>query len=164
VENYTPWETEVEQLYKEMYPALHIYALRVLGESALAEESIQETFCIACAKREQFLSSADPRRWIMCTLKYVCQNMLRTQAKLKKLLLSLEPGKHLAAGTPDLISVDVLFGDLSASEDFRLLKRIALGRCTVLEVAEEMGISVESCKKRVQRARKRLQKKIEASI
>ena len=100
----------------------------------------------------------------VCICVYVCQNMLRTQAKLKKLLLSPEPGKHLAAGTPDLISVDVLFGDLSASEDFRLLKRIALGRCTVLEVAEEMGISVESCKKRVQRARKRLQKKIEASI
>ena len=32
--------------------------------------------------------------------------------------------------------------------------------CTMLEVAEELGISLESCKKRVQRARKRLQKKL----
>ena len=60
--------------------------------------------------------------------------------------------------------MDVLFGDLSDSEDFRLLKRIALDRCTMLEVAEELGISLESCKKRVQRARKRLQEKIEACI
>ncbi len=164
MEDRNTWEAAVEQLYKELYPALHIYALRVLGESALAEEAIQDAFCIACAKREQFLASSDPRRWIMCTLKHVCQNMLRTQARLKKLLLSLDTGRCLAAGTTDLVSVDVLFGDLSDSEDFRLLKRIALDRCTMLEVAEELGISVESCKKRVQRARKRLQEKIEACI
>ena len=159
-----PWESVVEQLYKDLYPALHIYALRVLGETALAEEAIQETFCIACAKREQCLASADPRRWIMCTLKYVCQNVLRTQAKLKKLLLSLNTGECQDAGTPDLVSVDVLFGDLSDSEDFQLLKRIALNRCTMLEMSEELGISVESCKKRVQRARKRLQEKIDPCI
>lgn len=161
MEDRSPWEATVEQLYKDLYPALRVYALRVLGEAPLAEEAIQDTFCIACAKREQFLSSADPRRWIMCTLKYVCQNMLRTQARLKKLLLSLDAGACPDAGTPELVSVDVLFGDLSDSEDFRLLKRIALDRCTMLEVAEELGISVESCKKRVQRARKRLQEKIE---
>lgn len=160
----SPWEVTVEQLYKEMYSVLHLYALRVLGEPALAEEAIQDTFCIACAKREQFLSSSNSRRWIMCTLKYVCQNMLRTQVKLKKLLLSLETGNPPDTVATEPVSVDVLFGDLSESEDFRLLKRIALDRCTILEVAEELGISVESCKKRVQRARKRLRKKIEACI
>lgn len=159
-----PWQSDLEQMYREMYPTLYAYALRILKDHALAEEAIQDTFCIACAKREQFLSSADPRRWVMCTLKHVCQNMLRTQAKLKKLLLSLDDGGSLPAGTPELVSVDVLFGDLSDSEDFRLLKRIALDRCTMLEVAEELGISLESCKKRVQRARKRLQEKIEACI
>ena len=30
----------------------------------------------------------------------------------------------------------------------------------MLEIAEELGISVETCKKRVQRARKRLREKI----
>ena len=100
----------------------------------------------------------------MCTLKYVCQNTLRTQAKWRKLLLSLDAGGHLTSKTPELMSVDVLFCDLSGSEDFQLLKRIALDRCTVLEMAEELGISVESCKKRVQRARKRLQEKLEVCI
>ena len=150
----------IEQLYKDMYPALHAYAVRVLGNVPLAEEAIQDAFCVACAKRQQFLSSADPRSWIMCTLKYICQNRLRAQAKLKRLLLSLDEGEALAAGTPELISVDTLFSDVSGSEDFRLLKRIALDRCTMPELAQELGVSVEACKKRVQRARKRLQKKI----
>lgn len=159
-----PWQSDLEQMYREMYPTLYAYALRILKDHALAEEAIQDTFCIACAKREQCLASTDPRRWIMCTLKYVCQNVLRTQTKLKKLLLSLNTGECQDAGTPDLVSVDVLFGDLSDSEDFQLLKRIALNRCTMLEMAEELGISVESCKKRVQRARKRLQEKIHPCI
>ena len=58
--------------------------------------------------------------------------------------------------------MDLLFNDISGSEDFQLLKRIALDRCTILELAEELGVSVEACKKRVQRARKRLQKKLRA--
>ena len=160
MESRESWEVLIEQLYKEMYPALHAYALRILGNPSLAEESIQDAFCVACAKREQFLSSPNPRSWIMCTLKYVMQNMLRTQQKLKKLLLSLDMGEGLSVEAPELANVDVLFGDIADSEDFRLLKRIALERCTMLEVAEELGISVESCKKRVQRARKRLQEKI----
>ena len=154
------WQEAVEKLYKEMYPALHIYALRILEDDALAEEAVQDAFCIACAKRGQFLSSQNPQGWIMLTLKHVMQNMLRAQAKLKR-LLSLDAGEDLPAGSTELASVDLLFGDVSGSEDFRLLKRIALDHCTMLELAEELGVSVEACKKRVQRARKRLQKKLD---
>lgn len=154
-----PWKETIEKLYKEMYPALHVYALQVMEDAALAEEAVQDAFCIACTRRDQFLSSPNPQGWIMLTLKHVMQNMLRTQAKLK-MLLSLEAGEDLPAASPELMSVDLLFGDLSESQDFQLLKRIALDRCTILELSEEMGISVEACKKRVQRARKRLQKKL----
>lgn len=160
MEDRESWEAPVEQLYKDMYPALHIYAMRILEDPALAEEAIQDVFCIACAKREQFLASANPRSWIMCTLKYVMRNMLRTQAKLRTLLQSLDAEEGLPAGVQELASVDVLFSDIADSEDFRLLKRIALDRCTMLEMAQELGISVETCKKRVQRARKRLQEKL----
>lgn len=153
------WKTEIEKLYKEMYPALHVYAVRILGDAALAEEAVQDAFCIACAKREKFLSSPNPQGWIMLTLKHVMQNMLRTQAKLLR-LLSLEEGEDLPAGSGELMSVDLLFGDVAGSEDFRLLKRVALDQCTMPELARELGVSVEACKKRVQRARKRLQKKL----
>lgn len=154
-----PWKTAVERLYKEMYPALHVYALKILGDGTLAEEAVQDAFCIACAKREQFLSSPNPQGWIMLTLKHVMQNTLRAQAKLQR-LLSLDEGEELPAGTVEWVSVDLLFGDVSGSEDFQLLKRIALDRCTMPELAQELGVSVEACKKRVQRARKRLQKKL----
>lgn len=158
-----PWEQTVERFYKEMYPALHVYALRILGDAALAEEAIQDAFCIVCARRERLLASDNPKSWIMCTLKHVMQNMLRTQAKLKKLVsLSPELEETLPAGEPELVGIDTLYSDVSDSEDFQLLKRIALERCSMREIAQNSGISEETCKKRVQRARKRLQKKIEA--
>ena len=154
-----PWKTAVEKLYKEMYPALHVYALRILGDDTLAEEAVQDAFCIACAKRDQFLSSPNPQGWIMLTLKHVMQNMLRAQARLQR-QLPLDEGEGLPIEIPELVNVDLLFGDVSDSEDFQLLKRIALEQCTIPELAQELGISVEACKKRVQRARKRLQKKL----
>ena len=38
---------------------------------------------------------------------------------------------------------------------------IVIRKYSMLEAAEELGISVEACKKRVQRAKKKLQKIIE---
>ena len=154
-----PWQSDLEQMYREMYPTLYAYALRILKDHALAEEAIQDTFCIACAKREQALSNPKPRGWLMLTLKHVRQNMLRAQRKVQRLLF-LTAGEEQPAEAPELLDVDVLFGDVSNSEDFRLLKRIALDQCTIVELAQDLGISVEACKKRVQRARKRLQKKL----
>lgn len=159
VEQAEPWQAAVEKLYKEMYLALRVYALRVLEDEPMAEEAVQDAFCIACARREQFLSSSNPQGWIMLTLKHVMQNMLRSQARLNRHLV-LDVGEELAAGEPELVSVDLLFGDVSQSEDFQLLKHVALDQCTMPELARELGVSVEACKKRVQRARKRLQGKL----
>lgn len=154
-----PWQSDLEQIYREMYPTLYAYALRILKNHALAEEAIQDTFCIACAKREQVLSNPKPHGWIMLTLKHVMQNMLRTQRKLQKLLF-LSAGEGPPMEVPEVLDVDVLFGDVSDSEDYLLLKRVALEQCSISELPQDLNISVEACKKRVQRARKRLQKKL----
>ena len=45
-------------------------------------------------------------------------------------------------------------------EDFELLKRIAIQNRTMLEASSELGISVETCKKRIQRAKKKLKDSI----
>ena len=60
----------------------------------------------------------------------------------------------------DQEDVDLLYGDLAAQADFQLLKRVVLDGCTMLEAAEEQGITVEACKKRVQRIRAYLKQKL----
>ena len=43
-------DDRMEQLYREMFPKLYMYALRIISNPSLAEEAVQNTFCIACSK------------------------------------------------------------------------------------------------------------------
>lgn len=47
----------IEELYIEMYPKLLIYARNSLNDRHLAEEAVQETFRIACARADRFMES-----------------------------------------------------------------------------------------------------------
>ena len=60
----------------------------------------------------------------------------------------------------DKEDIDILYGDISGHSDFQLLKLVVLSNYSMLEAAEEFGISVEACKKRVQRIQKLLRKKL----
>ena len=58
--------------------------------------------------------------------------------------------------------MDLRYGGLLSEEDFRLLKCIALDRYSYLEAAEEFHISVEACRKRLQRIKQKMRKKLDA--
>ena len=47
----------IEELYIDLYPKLLRYATNSLGDLHLAEEAVQETFRIACAKFVQLMES-----------------------------------------------------------------------------------------------------------
>lgn len=47
----------IEQLYFEMYHKLFLYAQSALRDHCLAEEAVQETFRIACAKADRLAES-----------------------------------------------------------------------------------------------------------
>ena len=55
---------------------------------------------------------------------------------------------------------DMYCTSVLGEEDFELLKRIAIENRTMLEASSELGISVETCKKRIQRAKKKLKDSI----
>ena len=42
------------------------------------------------------------------------------------------------------------------AEDFELVKHVVIDKRTMVEASSELGISVENCKKRIQRAKKKL--------
>ena len=53
---------------------------------------------------------------------------------------------------------------MSDLEEFQLLKEMAVDGKSHLEMAQARGISVNACKKRVQRAKEVLQKKIKSDV
>ena len=161
VGNPIPDEEQITKLYQEMYGRMVAYASSVLGDRNLAEEVVQDTFCIFCMKAEDALRHKNPQGWLMRTLQNVMRNMQRHRAAMNRLILkSLQAQDLEELLVYDEKDVDLLYGDLAARADFQLLKRVVLDGCTMLEAAEEYGITVEACKKRIQRLRAHLKKKL----
>ena len=140
-------EKYIEQLYREMYTRLCFYAKNALGSRTLAEEAVQDTFRIACIKPDSLMNSKNPHGWLINTLKNVIRNRQRTEPQAKA---NVETAEFHAA-----------YSDALGKDNFQLLINIVIRKYSMLEAAEELGISVEACKKRVQRAKKKLQKIIE---
>ena len=151
----------IEKLYMEMFDMLFVYANSSIKNEALAEEAVQETFRIACQKPEQLFESENPQGWLVNTLKYTLRNIKRNQESGQQLI-----ARYLALETDaitfstDKISLEVLYENVADTEEFKLIKEMAVDGRSHLEMATDRGISVDACKKRVQRAKEFLQRKI----
>jgi len=133
-----------------------------LDSTSQAEEAVQETFRIACTKPEDVLGSINPVGWLVKTLKNVISNMRRTQARLNRMIMSSIPYQDIIVEAPDKAeNIDTMYSDLLKPEEYELLKKIVVNQYSVLDAANELGISVEACKKRVQRAKNKLKRILE---
>ena len=156
-----PGNSQLEQLYYEMYEWLFGYANAALTDPFRAEEAVQETFRIACTRVDVLLSHPKPKGWIRQTLKYTMMNMARRQKADARLLVSyLAVSQNELTFTDDRVSLELDFNRISELEEFRLLKEWAVDNKSCLEIAQSRGITVEACKKRVQRAREILSQKL----
>lgn len=156
---------QIEQLYLQMYDMLMAYAHSALPEYALAEEAVQETFRIACQKPKNLCGSPNPKGWLVKTLKFTIQNVKRSRESARLLLIEYQAAHgQQRAVSEDSISLDVLYGNLADMEEFKLLKEMAVDGKSHMEMAQARGISVSACKKRVQRAKELLQKKLNSDV
>ena len=155
------YSRQIEDLYIEMYDKLIVYAESALDSRSLAEEAVQETFRIVCQKPQSACTSPNPQGWIFNTLKFTIKNMKSNQDSAKHLLerYAIVRGGGLTREL-EHVSVDVLYNNVADTDDFQILKEMAIERRTHEEMAAKRGISVNACKKRVQRAKDKLQKKL----
>lgn len=151
--------SEIELLYLQMYHFMFEYGNSILSSESLAEEAIQEVFRIACQKSDAVHDSPNPQGWMVNTLKNVISNMLKSQAAANRAMASYAMN-NIEEMIPDHIQVDLLFNDIADTEEFRIMKEMTISGRGYPELAKERGISVEACRKRVQRAKEFLKKKI----
>lgn len=152
---------KIELFYVDMYDLLFIYAQNALSNESLAEEAIQETFRIVCTKPDDLLSSPNPKGWIINTLKYTIQNIKRTRRRANVLITQyLAVHSNSVAFSEDQISLEITYENVAQSDEFHLIREMAVEGKSHLEMAESRGISVAACKKRVQRAKNFLRRKI----
>jgi len=149
----------LESVYLDMYHFLYNYANSRLKDPSMAEEAVQETFRIACCKLEAFRASPNPKGWIVLTLKNVLRNMIRSRARLLKAFITMDENSisNLEA-PPEAGITDAEYSDILSPDDYELIKLVEIEGFAINDAAEHFGISVEACKKRVQRATERLRK------
>ena len=151
----------IGELYLEMYDKLMTYARLSLDSESLAEEAIQETFYIACQKTESLCNSVNPQGWLFNTLKNTIRNMKRSRATAKRIVEAyVTPQLQELSITVDRISPSILYGNVADTEEFKLLTEMAIEGRSHEEMARSRGISVSACKKRVQRAKETLQRRM----
>lgn len=157
-----PEEKElIDRLYFEMYDSLVSYANSFLRDQHRAEELTQEVFVSAVRKPEALLSSPNPRGWLYKALVHMLQNNARTTATQIKLI-----AEYLSVnGVEIAVSIDqpdlkLKYGALAQTEEFKLIYDMAVLGKSQQEMAAERGITVINCKKRVERAKKFLRRKL----
>lgn len=157
----TEQNKQIGELYLEMFDLLMSYARSSLNSESLAEEAVQETFRIACQKPENLCNSPNPQGWLVKTLKNTICNMKRSRATARRivekyLMTQLQEASIIEEG----INLHILYENLADMEEFKLLSEMAIEGRSHQEMANSRGISVSACKKRVQRAKETLQKRI----
>ena len=154
---------QIERIFKSMQKILHTYAVGILKNEFQAEEAIQEVFCIVCEKPQDMLTSPNPHGWVMNVLKNVLKNIEKRNFTLKKYFVAADVTdmEWMRNSRRELDgNIDLMYADLIRKEDYYLLKQVILEKRTMLDMAEELGISVEACKKRFQRAEKKFREEI----
>jgi len=144
---------------------LMTYARCSFDEESLAEEAVQETFQIACQKPDKLCESLNPKGWLVNTLKYTIRNMKRRREHARQVLSGyLVKQQEDGTYSEDKLCLQLMYEDLAYTEEFKLLKEMVIDGKSHLEMAKARGITVNACKKRVQRAKEILRRKIEKDV
>lgn len=148
---------QLEQLYLEMYDWLLAYGKATLSDPSRGEEAVQETFRIACDKLPVLLASDNPKGWLVNTMKGVIRNFYRQDVRGSHVLVPVQESLYDAQleGLP----TELLYQDLAATKEYELMMKLTEAE-SIRELAKRLGISECCCKKRVQRARAYLKKRL----
>ena len=152
--------TLVEKWYRQ-YSKLLFHAACLLDTPDAAEEIVQETFRIVM-ETDNPEQVEYPKTWLRKIVYNVVRNRQRSQERFASVPIDGEgtPIEELGSHE-DEPDVEFEYGGIVSAEDLHLLRLSSVEQHTYSEIAEELGVSAEACRKRVDRAKKELRKKLE---
>ncbi len=154
-------DTFITKLYLEKRKFLLEYADSSLHNYALAEEAVQQTFEIACHKINDFYNSPNPGGWLTKTLSFVVRNIQSRQRTEQKVIAFTDDYRPDLVAAPEIPTpLRITYGSLVNTPQFQLIYKSEILGQTFAQIARDLGISEVACKKRAERARKYLQKKL----
>ena len=152
----TKLESELlEQLVIEMHNTLLGFAARKLIDKNSSDDVVQETYLAAQKNIAKMIISKNQKGWLVETLKKTILHENRAYFKYCTLIEKI--AVNSVAETPH--HIDYHDSDISAllnNDEYKVLGKLYIDGYSIREIAEELGISYEACKKRVQAAKRKI--------
>ena len=154
------------EIYIDNHPKLLRYAKANKLCAPAAEELVQDTFHDARSKFGELISHENIGGWLMQTLKNKMRNYTRAKRREANLLVDHGDRSEDIAAPDDFINALIVSDALSTicrfvydnfkEDDITLFRRIFIENVSHAEVAAELGITVWTSQKRLERIRKRI--------
>ena len=134
------------------------YAYAFFDNREVAEDVVQETFLVAQKRMDIVMASPNPGGWIMNTLKNIIGDVYRKRKRLLELQTTLE---YKQVTSESIANPRLEYEGIIGQEDLNLLIRVYCEGVKYSEIAENLGISLSACKKRIQRAKMKFKQAME---
>lgn len=155
----------LDNLFRQYAHELWRYAMSYLKDSSRAEEIVQDTFQTVSMRVKDLMEHESPERWLKKTAKNKILKSEEMRRRYMYRFLSLDTEIAIELTTPEDVveqqipdgpSPEEKFKRVLTEEELYLLRRITLEKATHKAVAQELGITVWGCQKRLQRIREKL--------
>lgn len=153
--------------YKEHFNKLVVHAYRFTKDWHLAKDVVQDSFgkLLDQNKMAELLASENRVGWMKNMVRNTAWNAVRSRNRQIKWLISYEElhGEPSSVDHYPIEDDDTLERSIRRlkKDELLLLRKIALDKVSYVEVAEELGISMWACYKRVQKIRNKLRDELE---
>ena len=147
----------VASLYREHFKYLVEMAKRSGCSSDYAEDIVQDVFQTALEKSADLYASENKVGWLILTLRNRIGHNYRAIKYAQRFMEDIQK-VHTGKQETDFLKPDDLYAGLISDEDLSLLIRFCMDGIPVKTIADELQINVETCKKRIQRAKARFLK------
>jgi len=143
-----------DQLYIDMFKKLVRSAHFRLRDHNAAEDIAQDVFALAYENIEYLMSHPYPKRWLFSVLGKKLLHEYRARGNFEKLQKRLEldlPMAHPAEieSRPDQL-------DCLTETEYKMLLMIYNDGYTIRMVAEELGLTYETCRRHIQKAKDKI--------
>ena len=150
----------IEKLYMLYEQKMYQIAYRILQDSWLAEDAVQEAFIKLMRHKVYFedAESADCKRYIITVIKHSSITIYNKKKKEKELLYLTDEGEifreAIAPGNAEE-NIEDLISKLP-EKYYAVVNCLAVKNLSTKETAEELGITDAAVRKRFERAKKML--------
>jgi len=145
-------------------PALAV-AGRMVNDSALAEDAVQEAFLKVIRGRKKYSPGMSFSGWFYTILRNVCRDMLRSLKRQGRLIREAAENRVLVPEPEQAPSVDKHQLMEGLDEDDRLLLTLRIiEELPFREIAAALDITEEAARKRAQRALRRVKDRMNEKL